>query len=364
MTRVLHLITRYLYGGAEKTTRNAIEALNEADREYDVRLGTGAEYDPERLQSLGIETTVFQTICHYNPVTAIIAVFSVAWYLRREDIDILHTHSTEAGIIGRLAGYLANTPVVIHEIHGDPITIDRNPLLNRVIVALERRTAPLADCLIIKSERIRETFLDRGIGRASQYELIYHGVDTDRFPQMDPNTRGSSVRILFVGRLASGKGLYDLLNAVEQLEGIQVDIVGDGELREDIAEQVEQRGLDTVSMLGYRDDIPSFMARSDMLVLPSYREGTPRVITEAMAAGLPVVATNIAGIPEQVSDGETGFLYTPGDVDALTKSIRRLVKDAALRAEFGRKARKRVDRFEVETAKAAYQNLYARQVQR
>lgn len=364
MTRVLHLITRYLDGGAETTTQNTIDALIEAESPYDVRLGTGAEYDSKRLRELDVEIAVFRSIRHYNPITAVIAVISVAWYLRREDIDVIHTHSTEAGIIGRLAGYLGNTPVVIHEIHGDPITADRNPVLNRVLLAIERHTAPLADRLIVKSKRIRDTFLKRGIGRQSQYELIYHGVDIERFHTETDELDDSSVRLLFVGRLAKGKGLFDLLDSVERLEGVQINIVGDGPLRETLANEVKQRGLESVTLLGYRENIPLFMAHSDVLVLPSYREGTPRVITEAMASGLPVVATDIAGIPEQVVEGETGFLVPPGDVEALTAALRRLVNNPQLRAELGNAARFRVDRFDVETAKAAYRDLYARLIQR
>lgn len=365
MPRVLHLITRYLDGGAETTTRNTLNALAAADREYDLYLGTGAEHDGERLaevEAAGIATVVFRTMRHYNPVAAVFAVVAVAWFLAREEVDVLHTHSTEAGIVGRLAGFLARTPTVVHEIHNDPIAPENGALINLMVRVLEHVTAPLADVLIVKSPSIRRKYLDRGIGTPDQYELIYHGVPTEAFARVEPGrTDGDGpVTLLFVGRLVDGKGLFDLLDAFERLEGAELDIVGDGPLYDDLADAVDHRDLDGVSLLGYRDDVPAVMARSDVLVLPSYREGTPRVITEAMASGLPVVSTDIAGIPDQVADDETGYLIEPGDVDALVEALRALIDDPERRRTFGERARDRVERFDVDTAKENYRELYRR----
>lgn len=365
--RVLHLITRFLQGGAETTTEQTLEALADAPEPYDLRLGTGAAYDSERLAAVekrGVETVVFRLIRHYNPVAAILAVFTVAWYLWREDVHVLHTHSTEAGIIGRWAGYLVDTPVVIHEVHGDPIAQDRNPLLNAVLVWLERTSAPATTRIVVKSERIRETYLARGIGDPDQYELVYHGVDTERFENARANgERGAEtnpVRILFVGRLADGKGLFDLLDAVARLDAdVTLEIVGDGPLADDLAAAVRRRGLDDIVTLhGYRSDVERVMAGADVFALPSYREGTPRVVTEARAAGLPVVATDIAGLPEMVRDGETGFLVEPGAVDALRDRLARLVQSPELRRRMGERARDGLAKFERETAAEAYRELY------
>ncbi|WP_424017696.1 glycosyltransferase family 4 protein [Halorientalis pallida] len=361
---VMHLITRYLDGGAETTTDNALDTLRDADADYEIHLGTGATHDPDRLadaRANGIETVVFHALRHYNPLGALLSVFTIAWYLRRHDVDILHTHSTEAGIAGRWAGVLARTPVVVHEIHGDPIADDHHPLLNAFVLAAERISARVTDRLIVKSERIRETFLDRGIGRPEQYELIYHGVDVERFQSQGDSvpaeaTADDTLQLLFVGRLATGKGLDDLLDAVERLDGVELRIAGDGPLSERLAAEIERRDL-PAELLGYRDDIPELLAAADVLVLPSYREGTPRVVTEALAAGTPVVATNIAGIPEQVADGETGYLIEPGDIDALVARLESL-GDPERRRQFGARAGERVAQFSVETASQRYRELY------
>lgn len=362
---VLHLITRFFHGGAEKTTVNTLEALATASNPYDLRLGVGAGHDQSRLVSLadcGIETVVFDSIRHYNPVTSVFAVGAVAKYLRREEIDLIHTHSTEAGIIGRFAARLADTPVVIHEIHGDPIAADRNSLLNATIVRLEQLAAANSTALIVKSEHIRQIYLDRGIGTPEQYHTIYHGVDLDRFRKAKP-TRGSDIpTLLFVGRLTDGKGLFDLLDATERLQQsteLELLVAGNGPLSDTLAERVESQGLaDAVMLLGYREDISQLMASADVLVLPSYREGTPRVITEALAAGTPVVATDIAGIPEQVEDGATGYLVEPGDIQALTDRLYRLLTEKKTQREMGNRAARSVEKFDIETAKAAYRQMY------
>ena len=365
--RVLHLITRFLGGGAETTTENTIRALATADEPYDVRLGFGCEYDQARaaaLEAAGIETVVFRSIQHYNPAAAIVAVAAVARYLAREDIHLLHTHSTEAGVIGRLAAALAGTPVVVHEIHGDPITDDRNWLLNTTIRWLERLCARLTTRLVVKSERIRGCYLDRGIGRPDQYDCIYHGVELDRFRDASRATdieTDAETTLLFVGRLEEGKGLFDLLDAFESLAGrhsVELLIVGEGPLAEPLREEIATRGLEGVRLLGYRTDVPAVMQAADVFVLPSYREGTPRVITEALSAGLPVISTDIAGIPDQVEHGRTGYLVGPGDIGGLHERLATLVSAPEHRTEMAKRASQSVGAFDVESKGAEYRTLY------
>lgn len=345
-----------------------METLLKSNHHYDLRLGTGAEYDPEHLEelkSMGVGTETFDAMRHYNLFTAPIAVLEIASYLRRERIDILHTHSTEAGVIGRIAGRIADTPIIIHEIHGDPITSDRNPLLNTGLLWLEQVCSRCSTVLIAKSKRIRETYLERGVGHPQQYQLIYHGIDVEKFRTASPSNhlQHDGTMLLYVGRLADGKGLEDLLDALGQLQHLDVklNIAGTGPLRGQLENLVRERQLgDTVSFLGYRDDVPELLTTADALVLPSYREGTPRVVTESLAAGTPVISTRIAGIPEQVTDGETGRLIDPGDVEALVKAIVDLTDNPERWRQMGELAQTRVDKFKLETSNETYHRLYCR----
>lgn len=350
--RVFHLITRLLKGGAESKTIETVLGLEG----YEFTVGHGAAFDPdqvERLERAGVSTRRFASIRHYDPVTAFPAVFAVARYIRKRDFDIVHTHSTEAGIIGRFAAALAGTPAVVHTVHGVPFAEDRNALLEGFVLHFERLAARRTDILIANADAIAEEYLRRGIGRPEQYTTVYSGIDIERFRDAEPtpDVDGDGVRVLMVGRMADGKGFEDLLAAIDRIgtEDISVYLVGDGPLCDGLKSTIERRSLtDTVTMLGFRDDIPEIMAACDMFVLPSYREGTPRVITEAMASGLPVIATGIAGIPEQVVEGENGFLVRPGDVDALADQIDKLTSAADLRERLGRAGSERVEEFSVD----------------
>ena len=352
--RVFHLITRLIKGGAEAKTLATVRGLKE---DYEFTVGYGAEYDTEpleRLESWGVETKRFPLMRHYNPVTTVPAVVSLARYLRREEFDIVHTHSTEAGIIGRFAAALAGVPNVVHTVHGVPFTDDRNDVLNRFVLACERQAAKYTDTIATNADVIADEYLELGIGMPEQYTTVYSGVDLDAFRDASPATDlpGERPRVVMVGRLAEGKGhevLLDAVDAMGESDG-SVCIVGDGPLSDSLAASIEERGLsEQVFLTGYRDDVPRILAASDVVALPSFREGTPRVITEAMASGLPVVATDIAGIPEQVEDGESGFLIPTGDAEALADRLERLLADAELREQMGARGLKRVERFSVET---------------
>lgn len=360
--RVFHLITRLLKGGAEAKTMATVLDL----KRYEFTVGYGSSYDDEqidRLKVAGVETRQFPHIRHYNPITTLPAVISLARYLSREEFDIVHTHSTEAGIIGRLAAAMVDVSNVVHTVHGIPFADDRNSALNRFVLACERQAANYTDCMVTNADVIADEYLQRSIGTLSQYMTIYSGVERDSFQDTTPakDLPGSRPRIVMVGRLADGKGHKILLNAVSSIRdtNMSVCIVGDGPLYDDLEREIDKSGLtDTVFLTGFRGDIPSILAASDVLALPSFREGTPRVITEAMASGLPVVATDIAGIPEQVSDGESGYLIPTGDANALAGRLAELLSSPELREQMGQRGLERAEQFSKDRMIRCLDNLY------
>lgn len=360
--RVLHLITRLLKGGAEGHTIATVRGLND----YEFTVGYGAEYDQEQvglLEREGIATKCFPLIRHYNPVATIPAVLSLTRYLRQRDFDIVHTHSTEAGIIGRFAAALAGVPNVVHTVHGVPFADDRNDVLNQFVLACERQAATYTDRIVSNADIIADDYLERGIGEPDQYTTIYSGIDLDKFANAEPadDLPGKRPRIIMVGRLANGKGHDVLLDAVESLDEFDgsVCIVGDGPLYDSLSKEIEARGLTgNVFLTGFRNDVPSVLAASDILVLPSFREGTPRVITEAMASGMPVVATDIAGIPEQVADGKNGYLIPTEDSEALAERLEQLLSDAELREQMALAGLERAERFSVATMVKELDDVY------
>ncbi|WP_336135349.1 glycosyltransferase family 4 protein [Natronomonas amylolytica] len=361
--RVFQFITRLLKGGAEDHLIDTVLDLEE----YDFTVGHGASYDQkqiDRLQRNGVETEEFPLVRHYNAVTAIPAVVSVIRYLRQHDFDIVHTNSTEAGIIGRFAAATVGSSNVVHTVHGVPFADDRNAILNRFVLACERAAAHRTDRIITNADIMADKYLKRGIGTPQQYTTIYSGIHLDRFRDADPanDLPGTRPRVVMISRLADGKGFDVLLEAVEAIdaEELSVCLVGDGPLYDSVRTSIERRGLSNrVFLTGYREDVPRILAASDVLVLPSFREGTPRVITEAMASGLPVIATDIAGIPEQVADGESGYLIPPGDAHALADRLSELLSDPELREQMGRHGADQAQRFSVEAMRAATDELYS-----
>ena len=360
--RVFHLITRLLKGGAEAKTMATVLGLDSCE----FTVGYGGAFDSEQvdqLETAGIATNRFPLIRHYNPVTALPAVVVLAQYLRQHNFDIVHTHSTEAGIIGRSAAAVAGVPHIVHTVHGVPFAADRNPVLNRFVLACERQAARYTDRIVTNADIIAEDYLTREIGSPNQYTTIYSGVELDAFRDASPanDLPGTRPRVVMIGRLAEGKGHRVLLDAAESVcDGdVSICLVGDGPLYDSLDGEIEERGLaEDVFLTGFRDDIPRVLAASDVLVLPSYREGTPRVITEAMASGLPVVATDIAGIPEQVADGESGYLIPTGDSMALAGRLEELLRDSALRERMGARGLERAEAFSVESMLKKIDRLY------
>lgn len=175
--------------------------------------------------------------------------------------------------------------------------------------------------------------------------IVHCGVDPSLF-DLKKHT-GFGNKLLFVGRLAAAKGLPILLRAIARLDGATLDIAGDGPDREMLREQTRSLGIsDRVKFLGYRSQLQvrELLRRTDIFVLSSFAEGVPVVLMEAMAAGIPVVATQISGIPELVRHEECGLLVSPGDEEATASSIRRLMTDCELRNKFAAAGREMIER--------------------
>lgn len=245
-----------------------------------------------------------------------------------------------------------------------PFAEDRSTILNRFVLACERRAARVTDRIVTNADVIAEEYLGREIGSPSQYTTIYSGVELDAFRDAEPATDlpGNRPRVVMIGRFADGKGFEVLLDAVESMHDFDasVSLVGDGPLFDSLRREIDERGLsEHVFLTGFREDVPNVLAASDILVLPSFREGTPRVITEAMASGLPVIATDIAGIPEQVEDGESGYLIPTGEPISLADRLEELLADPARRKHMGAQGLERAERYSMEAMLEDIDSLYS-----
>jgi glycosyltransferase involved in cell wall biosynthesis len=345
MTRVLHIITRFIKGGADENTLLTCAGL--VKRGYDVALAFGAEADEDMIRRARTARvhTVRLPLRHYGPFSALRTLWLLMRWLRRERFDIVHTHSTEAGIIGRIAALLARVPVVVHTQHGMAFAGSFPPPIRVAVLLAERLLAPRTAKIISNADALTRFYLAHGVGTPERYVTIRSGIRLARFrharPASLPVPRGAQA-FCCISRLAKDKGIEDLLSALSRVPRAHLVIVGDGPLLPELRALAEQLGVARrTHFMGRRDDVERVLAASDILALPSYREGTPRAITEAMAAGLPVVATDVGGIPEQVVDGRNGYLVPPGKLAALAARITRLLAEPDLRRKMGAVARRR-----------------------
>ena len=376
--RVLHVITRLIIGGAQENTM-LTAALLDPDR-YAVDVVSGPQTGPEgslipEFRARDIRLTILPSLVReVNPFKDAAALVSLVRLIRQGQYDIIHTHSSKAGILGRWAAYLAGAPIIVHTVHGWGHHDRQHPLVRRLYILLERMTQRITDRLIVVSPRNIQKGLADGISAAPKYVTIRSGIDLDRFRRPSRSREavraelGISPEAAVVGtvtRLSPQKAPLDFVAAAAQVAGQRPDvdfvIVGDGPLRAVVEARVAELGLTGhVHLVGLRRDVPDLMHAFDVFALTSLWEGLPRVLPQAMAAGLPIVATAVDGNAEAVTDGVNGFLTPPGDAPAMASAVLRLLEEPALGRRMGQAGQARTVEFDVRKMVDDIASLYKR----
>jgi sugar transferase (PEP-CTERM/EpsH1 system associated) len=362
-TNVLLLITELNVGGAERIVEQLATRLS-PDR-YNVKVA--CLYDPEvigtEIRAAGISVINLDMRSKWD----LRAPYRLFRLLRRENIQILHAHLFHANLLAATLGKLARIPIIITTRHSVEIGGPGREWLNRLV-------KPLHDVAVMVSRQVHETERRRSGVKPDKIAEIPGGVDVNIFTQIDCKSikrlrhkwdLGTEVTIIgTVGRFVEPKGYSYLLEAMVELRkqnsNIRALLVGDGSLRLAMEEKAETLDLpDILVFTGIRRDVPMILALLDVFVLPSLWEGLPIALLEAMAAGLPVVATRVGGVPEVVVDGVTGFLVPPRDPQALADAILRLLRDPDLRRRMGEAGHARVaEHFSVEQMVGKTEALY------
>ncbi len=356
--RVLHLITRLDAGGSASNTMTTCRL---SAPYCGVVLAAGPSPNVSREESASLRRAAVRRVLvpHLRRRPGAIAdcraLLEILKLFRRLRPDIVHTHTSKAGILGRLAARLCGTPIVIHTPHGHIFYGYFSGASLKFFVFLERLAAHWCDRIVSLTELETMDALAHGIGRAEQYVTIPSGVPLRRFMNADRTRRPAlraalrtpqeAVVFLCSARLVPVKGVDLLIDAWSRLPAPApyLWIAGDGPERPALAAQVERLALTkTVRFLGWRNDLPQLMAAADAFVLASRNEGMGRVFVEAMAAGLPVIGTDVGGVREVIEDGVTGLLAPPGNPAALCAAVTRLAGDSELRRRLGEQARNRV----------------------
>jgi glycosyltransferase involved in cell wall biosynthesis len=272
---------------------------------------------------------------------------------RRLRPDIVHTHTSKAGVVGRLAARLAGVPRSVHTFHGHVLEGYFSPAVTRLFLGIERALAGHTDRIVTLSPRLRHALLAMGIGRPEQVEVVPLGLDLDRFVRASRGQaelrRGLGIPdgaplLGIVGRLVAIKDHPTLFRAVglfpDGSRAPHLVVVGDGERREELQQLAHALGLaGRIHFLGWRHDLEAILGDLDVVICSSRNEGTPVSLIEAMAAGVPVVSTDMGGVGDVVSHGETGWLVPAGDPAALAQGIERLLEDPVLRRRLAAAAR-------------------------
>ncbi len=343
-----------------------MEALRDAGCEVHLACadtGFGAE-----LRAAGFTLHEVPLRRTFNPFAHIRPLVALTRLIRRERYDIVTTHSPVGGAVGRLAAFLAGCPKIVYSVHGFYFHDEMNPATRAFFVVIEWLLGRITDWFMFVSEEDRKTAIRTGIARRPEQAVtIFNGVDTGRFsPRLRDGPRPEVPVIGIVGRIVREKGYREFAEMAAQIlqsgRSAKFLVVGAtlasdrDQFGANFAKMLEARGLTPhFTLAGFTKDVPQLLRSMDIFVLPSYREGFPRSVLEAMAAGLPVVTTSIRGCREAVVDGVTGLLVPPRDSKALTTAVCKLADDPEMAARMGLEGRKRVcERFEMATVQARF----------
>ncbi|MBL1218308.1 MAG: glycosyltransferase family 1 protein [Planctomycetes bacterium] len=370
MRRILHISTRLILGGSQENT--VLSCEGQAQAGHEVHLAFGPIYGPEgsmleRVQAFGSITTheVPGLVRELNPRSDWSAYCQCRELIREVQPDIVHTHSSKAGIVARAAAWKENAALsssdvsrragVVHTIHGLPFHPYESWWRNRVYIMSERWAARRCHTIVTVADAMSRQALQAGVGKPDQFVTVYSGMETQRF--LEPDRDRAQMRrelglaeddfvIGTIARLAELKGHDDLLDALgRRMQGnhhLKLLWVGDGWWRDRLMARVESMGLTSQVVtpgLVPPEEVSRYIQAMDVLAHPSYREGLPRTVPQALLGGVPVVVYDLDGAPEVCIHEETGLLVPPGDRDALRESVLRLFDDRDLGTRLAQQGR-------------------------
>ncbi len=321
---------------------------------------------PIKISSLG------RAISPWNDLVSTLQLWR---YMRTRRPHIVHTHTSKAGFSGRIAARMAGVPVVVHTFHGHVFKGYFGPGMTKCFILLERILAHSTDRIIAISERLRDELIENRIAAPEKLEVIPLGLDLAPFLAVRGrsgvlrarmNLSSGDPLIGIVGRLVAVKDHATFLRAaataVMTRNDLKFAVIGDGELRAGLEKLTDSLGLSgRVFFTGWEKDLPPVYADLDLVALSSRNEGTPVSIIEASAAGKPVVATHVGGVPDMIIDGWNGLLVPPEDPEALSASMLRMIAQPEMASTFARRSREKIrNTYGVERLISDVESIYTR----
>lgn len=357
MIRVLFFITDLALGGTPRSVESLVLGLDRTKFEPEVVTLLAPSPITESIAKAGIPCRALDL----RSKTDVARLAALPGIFARGRFDIVHAWLFHANILARLLRPFARCPVLTSE---RGVEKEKSPFR----VWVDRVTSPLADLVLVNARAISDVLTTRERIDPAKIRVLENGVDLSRFSSGTP--QAGPPRIICVARLDPIKAHVDLLAALPPLiarwPALTLDLVGDGPMRATLEDQARALGVEkSVRFLGARTDVPALLAGAHVFVLPSLSEGMPGSVLEAMASGLPVVATRVGGTPEIVEEGRTGLLVDPARPEALSKALSVVIEDPQLAANYGeagaRRARERYTREAfIRRHEAVYEEIVSR----
>ena len=359
--RVCHVITRMIVGGAQENTLLTIRGHREAGQECELVTGPSPGREGELLKqsvNTGLKVTVFpELVRELSPFKDFRAYRRLKRYFRENRFDVVHTHSSKAGIIGRFAARAAHVPVVVHTVHGQAFHPHEKWYKNFLYILLERLAARKCDRIYAVAQAMIDQCVAARVARREKYQVVYSGMETKRFASAvrDPELRKrlgipeKARTIVTVARLFPLKGYEFVLPAAAKVimkyPDTHVLVVGDGPMHDELQAKIAAAGLTEhfhFAGLVPPDAVADYLAQGELLWHLSLREGLPRAVVQSLACGIPAVGFALDGTPEVLENGVTGFAVEPESVDAVVEVTKTLWDDGELRARMGAAGKRRV----------------------
>ena len=343
--KICHIITRMIIGGAQENTLLSIKGALE--KGHEVTLITGPTDGPEgkllRDQPLsGLKVIECPWLVReISPLNELKAYFFLKKVCRAEKFDVVQTHTSKAGIIGRIAGRHAGVPLVVHTIHGLAFHPYQAKWKNQLYIFLEKLAAKYCDEIYCVAQAMIDQSLVVGIGKKEMFKVVYSGMDIGKFLNAVPEPAlqkelgipDHSVVFSTVARLFPEKGYEDFIpvaiRIAKRFPQACFLLIGNGILMESIRNEVESAGVaDRFFFPGLISpgEVHRYLALSDALVHLSLHEGLPRAAVQSLGCGNPVIGYNLDGTPEVVLNGETGWLIEPRDLDAVETAMTEVIE--------------------------------------
>jgi glycosyltransferase involved in cell wall biosynthesis len=368
--KVLQIIARMNVGGPAVIVADLMRGLDSSRFEQKLITGYCADNEADYLETVATDvkaTRIGGLGRSISPMADARAFLKLIALIRRENPDVIHTHTAKAGVLGRLAAILAGSRALkVHTFHGHLLHGYFAGWKIKLVIAIEKFLATRTDILIAVGNQVRDDLLEVGIGKAAQYKVFYPGLPAPADIDRDDARKAigldlNAIYCTFVGRLTQIKRPDRLLDVVAACQARGLDlhflVAGEGELFESSKARAVEEKL-PVTFLGWRSDIDQLFAASDLAILTSDNEGIPLTLIQAAFAGIPIVAPRVGSIADIVIDGETGFL-TSTQAGAMASALSALLTDEDLREELGSVGRAHAEKyFSLEKSLADHAALY------